>query len=120
MFLFSGKHKQNFFEGLLKISNEYLNNLIQDGISSIEIKASTSYIDNNGTAHPRTNSRSSSVHSNLGFSFLYDIPDALKYITMKLVELRTYMQQPAPKVFQDELDYVDGDKQVCCLFVCLS
>ncbi|XP_057317052.1 spatacsin-like [Hydractinia symbiolongicarpus] len=106
----TGKHKQSFYEGLLQLSLKYLNNLLQDGVAAINIKTSTDQTDEHVDSYSQSKSVSS-VHSNTIFSFLFDIPDALKYITQKIIELRVYLRKSTTTVIQaktDNTDVTDG------------
>lgn len=87
-----------------------MNNLLQDGVAAINIKTSTGQSDEHVDSYSRSKSVSS-VHSNTIFSFLFDIPDALKYITQKIIELRVYLRKSTTTVFQaktDNTDVTDG------------
>ena len=101
-----GTHKQNFFESLHKLCLSYFNGLIQDGMNTLQMEA---YIT---TGHPvLLKSKSSSLNENkIYFNFLHDIPDSMKYITEKLIELRTYLN--FNKINQEDIfDHVDGMKK---------
>ena len=66
----------------------------------------------NSTEHPvLLKSKSSSSNENtINFNFLHDIPDSMKYITEKLIELRTYLNLNKLNK-EDVFDHVDGFKK---------
>ena len=60
--------------------------------------------------HPTPTSSSPGTENTYSFNFLHNIPDAMKYITEKLIELRTYLN--LAKVNKDlSSDVVDGFKK---------
>ena len=102
--MFSGKHKQNFFESLHKLVLSYLNHLIQDGVAALQIEPHSP----TDHAPPQRSYSTSSETSQYNFHFLQNIPEAMKYITEQIVELRKYLAYKGSSV---ENDSVDGSKQ---------
>lgn len=66
----------------------------------------------NTTGHPvLLKSKSSLSNENkIDFNFLHDIPNSMKYITEKLIELRSYLNLTKINK-EDTFDHVDGFKK---------
>lgn len=103
---FSGLHKQAFFTELLSLSIDYLKKLIQDGVAAINLKVTAE--GDKGDLKSRTKSMASSIDSSTSmFTFLFDVPESLKYLAEKLMELQTYLKKPILERSATK-DVVDG------------